>query len=498
MPTVPALRLRAVNDAPPRPVGRYVLYWMITARRTRSNFALQYARDEAAARGVPLLVLEALGLDHLWASPRFHAFVIAGMRDNAERLGAAYYPYVERTPGEGKGLLAALARDAALVVTDDAPVFHLPRLVAAAGKRLDVRLVAVDSNGLLPLRDAPATPFPTAYAFRRHLQKTLPTHLSPGSWPEADPLASTDLPDAPPVDPAIEARWPRGFEVDLATLPLDPAVAPVAGFPGGSVAAHARLRGFLARFGAYATDRNEPAADATSGLSPYLHFGHIGAHEVFDALAEREGWTPDRVTAGGNGSREGWWHASAAAEGFLDQLVTWRELGLNVASRDPLHAAYEGLPAWACATMEAHAIDPRPHVYTREQLETGQTHDPLWNAAMRQLREEGRIHNYLRMLWGKKVLEWSPSPREAYDTLVALNDRWALDGRDPNSYTSIGWVLGKHDRPWGPVRPIFGTIRYLSSDNTARKYDVKPYLARWGTGGEAAKKPAARQGALFG
>ncbi len=496
MSTVPAIRLRTVNDAPPRAGGRYVLYWMIAARRTRSNVALQHARDEANARGLPLLVLEALGLDHPWASARFHAFVIAGMRDNAERLGDRYYPYVERTVGEGKGLLAALARDAALVVTDDAPVFHLPRLVAAAGKRLDVRLVAVDGNGLLPLRDAPSTPFPTAYAFRRHLQKTLPPHLARESWPEADPLAGEAASDAAPtVDPKIEARWPRGFDVDLAALPLDHAVGPVSGFPGGPVAAHARLRGFVARFGAYATDRNEPSADATSGLSPYLHFGHIGAHEVFDALAAREGWTADRVKAGGNGSREGWWHASAAAEGFLDQLVTWRELGFNVASRDPLHASYDGLPGWARATMEAHATDPRPHAYTRAQLEAGQTHDPLWNAAMRQLREEGRIHNYLRMLWGKKILEWSPSPREAYDTLVALNDRWALDGRDPNSYTSIGWVLGKHDRPWGPERPIFGMIRYMSSDNTARKYDVKPYLARWG---EGATKPAARQGALFG
>ncbi len=477
MDTLPALRVRHVNDAPPRTGGRYVLYWMNAARRTRANFALQGAWQAARDRGVPLLVLEAIGLDHAWASPRFHRFVLDGMRDQAARLGGAYYPYVERTPGAGRGLLAALARDAALVVTDDWPCFHLPRRVAAAGRQLDVTLLAVDSNGLLPLRDAPATPFPTAYAFRRHLQARLPTHLA--AMPDDDPLPDT-LP-APSVDPSIVARWAPGIDVDLATLPLDHEVGAVAGLRGGAVAAEARLTAFLGRLDRYADDRNDVSNDVPSGLSPYLHFGHIASHTIVRAVLAREGWTTDAVRAGGNGSRIGWWHASAAAEAFLDQVVTWRELGFNLTSREAAYDRWDSVPAWARATLEDHAGDVRPHVYDRATLERAATHDPLWNAAQRQLRAEGRIHNYLRMLWGKKVLEWSATPQEGFATLVALNDRWALDGRDPNSYTGIGWVFGKYDRPWGPRRPIFGTIRYMSSDNTAKKMDVRGYLARWGT-----------------
>lgn len=476
MDTVPALRIRRVNDQPPRPGGRYVLYWMNAARRTRANFALQGAWEAARARGLPLLVLEAIGLDHRWASPRFHRFVLDGMQDQAARLGAAYYPYVERAPGEGRGLVAALARDAALVVTDDWPCFHLPRRVAAAGRQLDVALLAVDSNGLLPMRDAPETPFPTAYAFRRHLQARLPAHL--GAMPADEPLPDT-LPEVP-IDPSITARWAPGTDVDLAALPLDHEVPAVAGVRGGPTAAAARLGAFLGRLDRYAEDRNDVAHEVPSGLSPYLHFGHISAHTVVRAVLDREGWSATSVRAGGNGSRSGWWHASASAEAFLDQVVTWRELGFNLVTRVPGYDGWDSLPPWARATLEDHAADPRPHLYDRDTLERAATHDPLWNAAQRQLRAEGRIHNYLRMLWGKKVLEWSATPQEGFETLVALNDRWALDGRDPNSYTSIGWVFGRYDRPWGPRRPIFGTIRYMSSDNTAKKLDVRGYLARWG------------------
>jgi deoxyribodipyrimidine photo-lyase len=170
---------------------------------------------------------------------------------------------------------------------------------------------------------------------------------------------------------------------------------------------------------------------------------------------------------------------SAAAEAFLDQLVTWRELGFNACARDPGYALYESVPAWARATLEQHAADARAHLYSAAEFERAGTHDPLWNAAQRQLMREGRIHTYLRMLWGKKILEWSSSPREALDVMLDLNNKYALDGRDPNSYSGILWVLGKYDRPWGPARPVFGSVRYMSSENTARKLHVKGYLERY-------------------
>ena len=171
---------------------------------------------------------------------------------------------------------------------------------------------------------------------------------------------------------------------------------------------------------------------------------------------------------------------SEPADAFLDQLVTWRELGLARATQGSDRVVWDDLPAFARATLEAHASDPRPHVYDLRALEEGRTYDPIWNATMRQLREQGRIHGYLRMLWGKKILEWSAHPREALDTMIALNDRWSVDGRDPNSYSSIGWVLGLYDRPWAPQRAIFGMVRYMSSTAAVKKLRMRAWLARWG------------------
>jgi deoxyribodipyrimidine photo-lyase len=179
------------------------------------------------------------------------------------------------------------------------------------------------------------------------------------------------------------------------------------------------------------------------------------------------------------GSRAGWWRMSSPAESFLDELITWRELGYNRCFLDPDHEDYDTLPPWALATLAEHAADERPHLYTLEQLQAAETHDEVWNAAQRQLVREGRMHNYLRMLWGKKILEWSPSPREALEVLVELNNRFALDGRNPNSYSGIFWCLGRYDRPWGPERPIFGKVRYMSSDNTRRKLRLSAYLERF-------------------
>ncbi|MCG8467546.1 MAG: deoxyribodipyrimidine photolyase, partial [Gemmatimonadetes bacterium] len=251
-------------------------------------------------------------------------------------------------------------------------------------------------------------------------------------------------------------------------------------YRGGSRAAGLRLAEFFSgSIDAYATERNRLERDLGSGLSPYLHFGHISAHQIFSALAARESWTPARLGADTRGKRSGWWGMSESAEAFLDQLVTWRELGFNRCHHREDHASYEALPEWARRTLAEHEGDPREHVYGLDVLEAARTHDPLWNAAQIQLRREGRIHNYLRMLWGKKILEWTPDPRTALDIMIHLNDRWAVDGRDPNSYTGMLWVLGLHDRAWGPERPIFGKIRYMSSANTARKMRVKGYIEEY-------------------
>lgn len=486
MSHIPDLRLRVCNRAPLRPDGDYVLYWMIANRRPHFNFALEHAVGEAQRLDKGLVVLEALRAGYPWASDRLHAFVVQGMAANAvafARTGARYLPYLEPARDAGKGLLEALAARACLVVTDRFPAFFLPRMVAAAAGRLDVRLEEVDACGLLPLAAA-AHAYPSAYAFRRFLQHTLPALIE--DLPSPDPLAGALLPPVA-LPPEVERRWPPAPPDDLAAdpaglaaFPIDHTVAP-SPTRGGWSAARQALSDFLDhRLSRYAAERNDPDADATSGLSPYLHFGHLSVHEVLVELGRREGWTPGHLVAGGAGTRAGWWRMSEPAEAFLDELVTWRELGYNfAATRDDLES-YESLPTWARQTLDRHAADPRPHCYDLAAFRAAATHDPVWNAAQRQLLREGRIHNYLRMLWGKKILEWSRSPREALAIMLELNNRLALDGRDPNSASGILWCFGRYDRPWGPERPIFGTVRYMSSQSTLRKVRMRGYLERYG------------------
>jgi deoxyribodipyrimidine photo-lyase len=486
---VPAARRRVLVERPPRADGDFVVYWMTSARRLGWNYALDRAVELAESYGRPLLVLEAVRCGYRWASDRLHRFVLEGMADNARRAAATpatYHPYVEPDPGAGKGLIAALSRRAVAIVADDFPTFFLPRMLAAAARQVDCRLEAVDSNGLLPMAAADRD-FATAYALRRFLQANLKGHLL--SPPGADPLARLRAPRLERLPPELELRWPAadaatlaGAPGALAALPIDHAVAPVASLRGGAAAARAELAAFLDRgLARYADERRHPDAEAASGLSPWLHFGHLSVHEVVDELARRERWSPESLPERGNGAREGWWGASRGAEALLDELVTWRELGCHVAHRRPAdHDRYESLPAWARATLEKHAGDLRPALLDLDRLAAAASDDGLWNAAQRQLAGEGRIHNYLRMLWGKRVLEWTPGPREALDVLFELNNRFALDGRDPNSATGILWCLGRHDRPWAPERPIFGVVRYMSSAATRRKLDLDRYLERWG------------------
>ena len=249
---------------------------------------------------------------------------------------------------------------------------------------------------------------------------------------------------------------------------------------GGCDAGREALRTFIRnKLGLYHIVRNHPDEDGGSGLSPYLHFGQISVHQVFTELMEREGWLPESLSIRATGKRAGWWGVSEGAEAFLDQLITWRELGFNRCFMNSDYDRFESLPGWAIEDLLNHAADVRPYLYTLDEFEAAKTHDPLWNAAQTQLLVEGRLHNYLRMLWGKKVLEWSASPQEALKIMIELNNKYALDGRDPNSYTGIFWVMGRYDRPWFPQRPVLGRIRYMSSRSTMRKVRVEEYLQRF-------------------
>jgi len=465
--------------------GDYVLYWMIANRRAQWNYSLDRAVEWCEELGKPLLILEAVRCGYPWASDRMHRFILQGMADNRRHLNGKsvrYYPYVETESGAGNGLIETLAARASIVVTDDFPCFFLPQMVTAVANRLPVKCEAIDSNGLLPLR-ATDRVFARAYDFRRWLHKNLAPYLEEA--PREDPLGGFTFPIVDlPVE--VQSRWPEASDElltatpkILGSLPVDHQVEP-ASFDGGTLSASKVLKRFFTdRLTRYADERNNAENEAASGFSPYLHFGHLSAHEVFARLVKREQWTSAELAEKGKGSREGWWGMSREAESFLDELITWRELGYNMCWQDDDYMKYESLPEWAQTTLARHSSDPREFIYDLTELEASATHDEVWNAAQQQLVRDGRMHNYLRMLWGKKILEWSPTPRDALAVMIELNNKYAVDGRNPNSYSGIFWVLGRYDRAWGPERPIFGKIRYMSSANTLRKLKLKEYLNRY-------------------
>ena len=486
MGRVPSSRVSVLNQAPLRPERDFVLYWMVASRRVRWSYALDRAAELAREAGKPLLVFEPLRCGYRWASDRLHRFIMDGMADNQRALaarGVTYFPYLEPEAGAGKGLLAALGARACAVVTDDYPTFFIPRMQRAAAAALDVQLEAVDGNGLYPIR-ASARLFARAVDLRRYYQRELRPYLV--ERPQLRPLDR--LPRGALRLEKLHQRWPAATADELAPdspllarLPIDHSVAPVKA-RGGSQTAARRLRRFIGdRMARYAEQRNHPDADAASGLSPFLHFGHLSAHEVFHAVARHQGWDPLRLGDQTRGGRRGFWGMSEPSEAFLDELVVWRELGFNMSVLREDHDRLSSLPAWARQTLALHAGDARPHRYELDALERAQTHAPIWNAAQRELLQTGRMHNYLRMVWGKKVLEWSATPEAALAALVELNNKYALDGRDPNSYSGILWVFGRYDRAWGPQRPIFGKVRYMSLANTRRKLRMSRYLERFGT-----------------
>jgi deoxyribodipyrimidine photo-lyase len=449
-------RLRRLNGKPIAPRGEFVLYWMQAARRGIDNAALAYALERANELRVPCVVYEALSPDYPHASDRVHRFVLAGAQDTAARLaarGVAYAFFLPRRPGDARGIVRALAKRACLVVSDDWPAFVVPAHNEAAAAKVPCAFVVVDDCAVVPLALL-AKPEVGARTIRPKVMRALDAWLKPIGEPE------------PRVGPSPRLDWP--FEpiawahADLAALvascAIDHDVPPVKE-RGGLTEALSKLDAFVrGPLTTYDTDRNDPSREGTSHLSPYLHFGMISARTV--ALEARS------------------WGQGASADAFVEQLLVRRALSFNFARSRPDHTAWSALPAWARATLEAHAKDKRYAELSVEDLEAARSPDALWNASMRELRSRGTVQSYARMLWGKLPLLWMRRPEDAHAAMVHLNDKWALDGRDPNGYANVSWCFGLHDRPW-PERPIFGQIRSMTSASAQRKLDFDDYLARW-------------------
>ncbi len=474
-------RIRYVNGHEFNQKGSYVHYWMQIYRRLDYNHALNYALACSERWQKPLVLYEGLKLNYPWASQRLHQFILQGMLDNketAKKLGLNYWPFVETPDDSGRGLLRKLAKDAVAVVTDDFPAFIIPGHTSALADKTDTPVIAIDGNSLVPL-SLLGKPISAAAHLRPRVHKAFAEaweHRS-GLRPEIPKGAKKK------VDPAFDLWDTKDLGKFIETLPLDKSVPPIKETPGGATEAKNRLIRFLnKRLPRYAEDRSQPLPpeeSPASGLSPYLHFGHISIEEIVQRVLETTGdWSLEDLSHENSGKREGFFCNDANVNSFLDEAIVWRDVGFqwHWHRREDTKSLEAALPEWAWQELTEHKKDKRDYLYSPEEWEAGETHDELWNAAQRELVATGVIHNYLRMLWGKKVIEWSATPEEAYSTLEHLNNKYALDGRNPNSYTGILWCFGLFDRPWPSNRKGFGRIRYMSSDSTRKKFKIQKYM----------------------
>ena len=460
---IDSLRIHAASEPRPRPNGEFVLYWMQgVTMRSQANFALNFAIEQANQLGLPVLVYQGLRHDYPWASDRFHSFILESAVDLyhgfAER-GIRYAFYLEtRAEQANRGLmpspLIALGRRAALVVTDFFPTFIQPRQLKKLRDKLEAPVIAVDSATVVPMKFH-TKEYLVARSIRPVLMDALPHHLYPVDNPEPTVRRPIEIPFDEPLSQAATAQ-------DIATLvagcDIDHTVAPSPTTRGGERAARTRLLDFVAQGLPRYGQRGDPNVDATSRLSAHLHFGTISIQEVL--LTARQAGAGDHYAK------------------FLDQALTWRELSHNLVYLNPRHRTMAAVPEWARKELDDHSEDPRPSLYSDADLESARTHDELWNAAQRSLVRDGEIHNYVRMLWGKSVVMWTKDAAAALKILEHLNHKYALDGRDPSSYSGILWCFGKYDRPFYR-RPIFGTVRYMSLTAAAKKFNVPDYIARF-------------------
>ena len=439
----------------PDPDGRCVVYWMQRAQRAVDNPALDVAIRAANALRVPVVAFFAPIPFYPGANRRHFTFLFQGVPDIATGLARRRVCFVYR-PYPRHHLLQFVAEARpALVVGDENPLRVPERWREKVGAELRVPFWTVDADVVVPSRLLGREHY-AARTIRPRIHERLDEFLVPAREVKARVGWSRGR-EPQSADPSPD--WPMEFRA------LDSA-APVPEWRGGTSEAYRALRRFV-RTGlpGYASRRNRPELDGTSRLSPYLHFGHIGPVAVARAAWEAVAPAADR-------------------RAFLEELVVRRELAVNFCRYNPGYDRVESAEPWARRTLELHADDRRAHRYTERQLEHAETHDPLWNAAQRQLVESGWMHGYLRMYWAKKILEWSQTPAAAYRIAITLNDRYELDGRDPSGYAGVAWAIGgKHDRAWGPERPVYGKVRYMSFESTRRKFDSAAYIARWSVSG---------------
>jgi len=445
-------RVTVRRGGAPAADGNCVVYWMQRAQRGQDNLAVDLAVHIANALELPLVVYFAGIANFPHANLRHYAFLNRGLLDVEADLAARNIAFVLRNaPHESHQRLLSDVR-AAFLIGDENPMRVPERWRRELAEKIRIPFWTVDADVVVPSKLIEKAQY-GAYTIRPRLYRLLPEFLVPFENPKAQ----------------HEWKRPKGFHADPVDedmtrgwKDLDRSVAPVEAWIGGHHAAIERLRYFTGKLlKDYERDRNRPEVDGTSALSPYLHFGHIGPVTIalaVDAAAKRDA------------------SLKAARDGYFNELIAWRELAVNFVKYTPGYDTAECAEDWAKKTIAEHASDQRERLYSLKQLEGGETYDDLWNAAQAQMVLHGWMHNYLRMYWAKKLLEWTPDVATAVKWAIYLNDKYELDGRDPNGYAGIAWsMLGKFDRAWGE-RPVFGKIRYMSGASTGRKFDSKLYI----------------------
>ena len=441
-------RIRSLNHQPILADRLYVLYWMQSAQRAACNHALEYALTQANLLRKPLLVYFGVTENFPEANERHYRFMLEGLRETQADLEARGIRLLTLRASPEAGALT-LSRSAAMVITDRGylRVERQWRDTLAGGA--DCLVVQVETNVIVPVETASGKEEYAAATLRPKIRRLIGLFDDP---PEEEEVLLPSLALSLP----FEALDLTDIDAALGLLNIDRSLRP-AGMRGGASEGKRLLDTFIRdKLPRYAGQANDPGEDLSSGLSPYLHFGQISPLEVMAALRDESGENRDA---------------------FVEELTVRRELSMNFTQYNPGYDTYESLPAWARATLEKHGEDTRPYVYNIDELENARTHDPYWNAAQREMVLTGRMHGYMRMYWGKKLLEWGRTPQEVFYTALSLNNRYCLDGRDPNSFAGIAWCFGKHDRPWGE-RNIFGNVRYMNAKGLERKFDMRRYIRR--------------------
>lgn len=444
--TVDERRVRVCNE---KSVEQGALvHWMQRDQRVRDNWALLYAQQEALRLKVPLLVVFTLALIKTRANLRQYDFMLKGLAEVEGVLTSLHIPFF-LLQGEPEETLPTFCKKNGVgqVVTDFSPMRYARARRAAVASQLSVCLSEVDAHNIVPCWHASNKEEFAAYTFRPKIHRALTEYL-------------TAIPTVKKHPHAYNKKTPStDWSAALKSLKVDTTVLPVTNIISGEKAAHKALNDFVGkRLDTYDTQRNDPTLRGVSGLSPYLHFGQISAQRVALLVSE----THDT--------------SKQARDSYLEELIVRKELADNFCFYNPHHDKVSGAHAWAQKTIQEHAKDAREYTYTKEQFETAQTHDDLWNAMQLQMVNEGKMHGWCRMYWAKKILEWTPDTQTAIDIALYLNDKYELDGNDPNGVTGVMWsICGVHDRAWNE-RPIFGKIRYMNYAGAKRKFKIQSYI----------------------